>query len=271
MLAVLFLSSCLNLQTVHQFSEEARESTGKFDQLTLSFRQLCQNKAWMQAVRTGTVPRSYPPDCMLPVAADSAMLQMQQVVVDYLDALYRLTGDARASYSFAPVGQALQGNPLVSLKEEQINAYQQMAELVTQFAGEARRKKKTAAYIAQAHEPLSILIDQLTFILDQPLREAARQQQDMLYLQTRELADSTHSFLEKRALIMDYTARSEEYQRQLGLLDTYVALLQNVKEGHRQLYEQRNRLDKDDTIETLSHYTGALYRLQSAFEKIKEQ
>ncbi len=269
--AGMFLVSCLNLQTVHQFSEEALESTAQLNQLTLSFEQLCQNKHWMQAVRTATLPRSYPPDCTLPATADSALLQMQQVVVDYLNGLSALTSSARTSYSFAPLGQALKQNNLVSIKEEQVNAYQQMAELLTQSAGEARRKKKTATYIAQAHEPLMVLIEQLIFVLKEPLREAARQQQDMLYLQTRELADSAHSFLEKRNLILDYAARSEDYHRQLRLLDTYVALLQNVKEGHRQLYEQRNRLDSDDAIETLSHYTGALYRLQSAFEKIKEQ
>lgn len=266
---LLLLTSCLNLQVVHQFSEEALESTAEFEQIDLTFQQLCEKKMMMEAVQTGAIKRNYRKGCPLQMLADSAVLKMQHALVDYLNGLYLLTSNQRISYALDPISQALQENTLINLKEEELGAYQKMIELITQASTEAYRKRKTTQYVTQAREPLNTMIDKLVFIMHESLREAAEQQREMLYLQTKELADSAHSFLEKRNLIHAYASELDYYEQQLQLLDTYVAVLRTIKDGHQELYEKRDHLDKDDALETLMHYTGEIRQLQSKFEKIK--
>lgn len=263
------LTSCLNLQNVHQFSEEALESAATFQQVELTFQQLCKKKHLMEAIRHSAVQRSYEGNCKVHFAADSAILKMQQVVTDYLNGLFLLTANKRITYALDPLAEAIQANALINVQEEETAAYQKMLELLMQASTEAYRKKKAAAYISQAQESLTVLLDQLIFVLDKPLREAAAQQQEMLYLQTRELADSAQSFLEKRSLILDYAGQLEYYQQQQQLLNTYITMLHRIREGHRQLYEKRDQLNKDDVLETLLYYTGELRQLQSEFKKIR--
>lgn len=266
---LLLLTSCLNLQIVHQFSEEALESTAEFEQIELTFQQLCEKKMMMEAIRAGAIKRNYRQGCQLQILADSAALKMQHAIVDYLKGLYLLTSNRRISYSLDPVAQVLQENALVNLEEEELGAYQKMIELIFQASTEAYRKRKTSDYVAQAQEPLGIIIDKIVFVMNESLREAAEQQREMLYFQTRELADSAHSFLEKRNLILAYASELAYYDQQFQLLDAYITILRTVKEGHQQLYEKRDQLDKDDALEILIHYTGEIRQLHSNFEKIK--
>lgn len=266
---LLLLTSCLNLQVVHQFSEEALESTAEFEQINLNFQQLCEKKKVMEAVQAGSIQRNYREGCQLQILADSAVLKMQHAIIDYLHGLYLLTSDQRVSYSLDPVSQALQGHSWLNLQEKELSSYQKIIELVAQASTEGFRKRKTTDYVTQAQEPLNILIDKLIFVMNEPLREGALQQQEMLYLHTRELADSAHSFLEKGNLIQAHAKELDYYGQQLNLMDTYVAILHTVKKGHQQLYEKRHHLDKDDTLEALVHYISEIQQLQSKFEKIK--
>ncbi len=263
------MMSCTSLQSVSQFSEQALASTGEFDRSAPTFQHLCEEKNMMEALRMSQVQRNYQGGCDLALKADTVVNKMQQAVNNYLSGLYLLTSNQRLKYSLDPIAEALQTNTQLGVKEEVVSAYQQVLELLLRSSSEAYRRKKTAWYIEQAQAPLAKILDQLIFIMDTSLREAVEQQREMLYLQTKELSEGAASILEKRNLILSYAQQLKEYEHQCQRLDTYVAILHQIKAGHGDLFEKRQHLNKEESLETLVYYTGRLQQLQRDFEKIK--
>ena len=265
-IVLIISSSCLRLDAVQQYATESQTAAAQFEEITPTFRALCQQKRQLRDLRQGRAQRTYQDSCTLPLRADSAAQAMQTVLIDYLAALYAVSSGERVTYDLSPVGQAISSNSLISLDENTVTAYQSLLGLLTTAATEAYRRREIKRLVAQAHPPLVTLIDQLRFVTHESLREAIAQQQEMQYLNVRELADSAQTFVERRSLWQEYIEQAERYEHQQQQLDTYAAVLNTIKEGHQQLYDQREQLDRKETISALAYYLRELRQLQSTFQ-----
>ena len=264
-------SSCLSLEAVQQYASESAEGTERFSEIDLTFQALCQRKRQWRDLRQSRVLRTYQDSCLLQQQADSALMKMQRAVQEYLMALYAVSSGERVYYSLNPVKEALTGSGLIQVEEKTINAYQNLLELLATASTEAYRRRQVQQLVDQAHPPLTALIDQLTFVVDEAFREAIGQQQEMLYLNTLELADSARTFVERQSLLQQYIEEVRYYEQQLQLLDTYATILATVKDGHQALYDRRRKLHRQETVTTMVFYLAELRRLQTAFEKKVEE
>lgn len=271
LLLVATCSSCLRLEAVQQYATEAQVSTNRFNEIELTFRELCQRKRQIRDLRQGPALRTYQDSCQQHQRADVALQQLQTAVADYLTALSALAGGERITYDLGPVKSALGGSGLISLEENTMGAYQSLLEVLGTAATEAYRRRQLTRLVAEAHLPLLTLLDQLTFVADESFREAIEQQQEMQYLNIRELADSAQTFVERRHLWQEYIEEAAYYEQQQRLLTTYAAMLETIRQGHRQLYDQRNRLNRREAVATLGFYLTELRRLQATFAKLSDE
>ncbi len=258
-------AACLRLSAVQQYADESQTGIHRFDEVSLGFRDLCQRKRQVRDLRRGQAQRTYQDSCVLHRQADSALLTMQSAITAYLSTLSAVSSGERRIYDLSPAADALSNSGLVTWEEGTVGAYQNLLELLATAATETYRRQQVEALVADAHEPLTILLDQFSFAVDESLREAIEQQQEMLYLNTLELADSAQTFVERRGLWQEYVAQSDYYARQLELLNTYAALINTIRQGHQHLYNQRERLDRTETIATTAFYLRQLRDLQQAF------
>ena len=268
---LLVCSSCLRLDAVQQYAAESQAAAAQFKEITPTFRALCQQKRQLRDLSRGRAQRTYQDSCALHLRADSAAQAMQTILVDYLTALQSVSSGGRIAYDLSPVGQAISSNSLISLDENTVTAYQSLLELLTTAATEAYRRREVERLVAQAHPSLVTLIDQLRFVTHESLREAVAQQQEMQYLNVRELADSAQTFVERRSLWQEYIGQAEQYEQQQQQLDTYAALLNTIKEGHQQLYDQRKRLDRKETVSALAYHLRELRQLQTTFQPASDE
>ena len=271
LLLTILCSSCLSLEAVQQYADQSVESNEQFNQIDLTFQELCQRKRQLRDLRQSRVLRTYQDSCWLHQQADSAMTKIAGVVQDYLVALGTVASGDRVSYDLGSAPEVLVGSGLINIEANTLSAYQGLLELLVTASTEAYRRRQVQQLVSQAQGPLATLIDQLTFIADESLREATEQQQEMLYLHTRELADSAQTFMERQAVLLPYLTEAQYYEQQLALLNTYVATLRVIKEGHRQLYEQRDQLHRRETVTTMAFYLNELHQLQRSFAKKTEE
>ena len=260
-------TSCLSLEAVQQYAAEATEGTEQFNNVDLTFQALCQRKRQLRDLRQSRVLRTYRDSCELHQQADSAIIKMQRATQEYLTALYAISSGERVYYSLSPLKDALTGSQLFEIEVSTADAYQQLLELLVTASTETYRRRQVQRLVTQAHAPLTTLLEQLAFVVDEAFREAIQQQKSMLYLNTRELADSAQTFMERQTVLQRYIDEAAYYEQQLQLLDTYVAVLKTIQEGHQQLYDQRARLHRRETVAGLAFYLNELRALQRSFEK----
>ena len=266
LLATLF-SSCLSLEAVQQYAVESAESTEQFTEIDLTFQALCQRKRQLRDLRQSRVLRTYQDSCRLHQQADSAVIEMQNAVQEYLLALYSVSSGERIYYDLSSAKDALTNSGLVDIEANTADAYQNLLELLVTASTEAYRRRQVQQLVSRANTPLVTLINQLTLVVDESFREAIGQQKEMLYLNTRELTDSAQTFIERQQVLEHYLTEAQHYEQQLHLLDTYVAMLGAVKEGHKQLYAQRDRLHRRETVATMAFYLRKLRQLQDSFAR----
>lgn len=267
LLLLITCTSCLSLEAVQQYAAEATEGTEQFNNVDLTFQALCQRKRQLRDLRQSRVLRTYRDSCELHQQADSAIIKMQRATQEYLTALYAISSGERVYYSLSPLKDALTGSQLFEIEVSTADAYQQLLELLVTASTETYRRRQVQRLVTQAHAPLTTLLEQLAFVVDEAFREAIQQQKSMLYLNTRELADSAQTFMERQTVLQRYIDEAAYYEQQLQLLDTYVAVLKTIQEGHQQLYDQRARLHRRETVAGLAFYLNELRALQRSFEK----
>ena len=266
-LLLVVCSSCLSLEAVQQYAAASTEATDTFSGIQLTFQDLCQRKRQLRDLRQSRVLRTYQDSCAMHQQADSTVIKIQGAIQDYLTALHTISSGERVRYSLAPLQEALTGSGLVSLQAPSADAYRNLLELVTTASTEAYRRRQVERLVTQAHPPLTALLDQLTKVLDESWREAIRQQKAMMYLHTRELADSAQTFMERQEVLRRYIDEARYYEQQEQLLDTHVAVLQVIQEGHQQLYERRDQLHRRETVAGLAFYVGELRSLQRTLDQ----
>ena len=266
LLATLF-SSCLRMEAVQQYAAESSESTHQFNEIDLTFRALCQRKRQLRDLRQSRVLRTYQDSCLLHQQADSAIAEIQAAVQEYLVALQAVSSGDRVIYDLSAVKDGLASSGLINIEATTASAYQNLIELLATATTEAYRRRQVQKLVAEANAPLATLIDQLTFVVDESFREAIEQQKEMLYIDTRELTDSAQTFVERQRVLQQYVAESHYYEQQLLLLDTYAIILNTIKQGHQELYEHRDKLQRQETVRAVAFYASQLRQLQQSFEK----
>ena len=262
---VLVCSSCLSMKSVQQFATESTESVEQLAGVSLTFQALCQRKRQLRDLRQSQVLRTYQDSCGLQQQADSAVLLMQGALHEYLVSLATVASGERPQYDLSPAKDALLSSGAISLEEETLGAYQSLLELLATATTEGYRRRQVQQLVKQANGPLATLVEQLTLVVNETFREAIGQQKEMLYLTARETADSAQTFVERQRVLKGYIGEADYYEQQLDLLGTYAEILAVIKEGHQQLYEQRDKLHRQETITTMTYYLKELNGLRTAF------
>ena len=266
LLVISACSSCLSLEAVQQYATESATGTDALDAIELSFRRLCQTKRQLRDLRQSKLRSTYQDSCLLHQQADSAIRVMQNAVQDYLLVLAAVSADERIYYNFTSTRDALTNSGLVSIEASTADAYQNLLSLLVTASTEAYRRRQVQRLVAQAHQPVTTLINQLTVVVDQSLLQAIQQQRQMLYINTLELADSAQSFVERRSLLKEHNEQVAYYEQQEQLLDNYLAILESINKGHQQLYDQREKLHRQETVATMAYYLQELRKLRSSLD-----
>lgn len=176
--------------------------------------------------------------------AEALELQLA-LVADYMGALAALSADSASDYAedVGSLTSSLQKTGRLS--QSTVGAAGKLATTLLNAAAQAWQKAKVGELIGEANAPLQeILATELRAIVDQDFRRDIAIEASFLDAYFEDLLRfGGGSKAANVALNEWFILRKEENEKRAAAVDSYVAVLDKIAEGHQKLYDSRDDLD----------------------------
>lgn len=268
------LVACVNLKTVSDFSATSLKGIQNFEQLDYTFQDHCVDRCEHEAVQRFEFSRSLDCDCGLYLKADSVMLAMYQTIGGYFEALGKLSQNELTEYSTDAVVTSLTAEQLgpLTIDSNLATAYSTISNLMLRATTDFYRRRKIAAYIEEANEPIQVLLDAFQKTTLTNLKGELRFKKERLYAYYMDMKmnNTLQSDYEKGKAATDYYQAMEEIQKKELRMDLFADALLEIAEGHQELYDRRDKLVAKDLALAMLGYSGQVKILVSEFNKLNQ-
>jgi hypothetical protein len=284
---LIFLStvSCINLKTLSSYSENSVEAIKKYDEIGFSFKKICEKncefkinsdeKAIATRLGKGYKPIKEISDCECDIfeKADSSFNKIYFASYQYLEGLKKLSSDEILTFKYDTLSKALKETEILDIKDKEIDAFNKLINVTTKFIVDTKRRKELKSIIEDANQPFQILIDNLKFAIDNPLKLSLETEISLEYnyykalvinqkeLSLKEKIEIETSFIEKRSKILE----------KIKLLSEYSKILDEIKNGHQSLYENRDIIHKKEIANLIASYITNVKELKTEFDNINTE
>lgn len=234
----LSMGSCVNLKHISEFSEYSIEGIEQFETLAPSFSEVCQQDGRQESIRKFDIHRAdY--DCGQNQKADSITEVINNATKNYFYGLLDLSQNDLTNYRTDGFTEALATGDFgpIKLNETDVKAYSDISNLLLRAFTDGFRRKKIKEYVAQAHGPLLKLLHFLELNLVGNLSGKLEVQKSSLknfyfdFVKDKKLSD-----YERTKFAEDYFRRLLEITAQQKELEIFAEILQEIAEGHTNLY-----------------------------------
>jgi len=190
------------------------------------------------------------------------LISANKVLEEYLFSLGRLAADQTITYGPALNSLASEIQASNTFKPEQLNAVSGILGFLLEAEAGRFRQKQVEAAIQATNADLKVLIPALKAIIGQ---DYAR----LLLIEEQTMDAYYHSKLQvgnKQPLLAaliqnqwqdDKTALAQKK----AAVDAYVKILEAIQTGHQQLYDDRNHLTSQETVQAVVRYARTLQPL----------
>lgn len=270
-LLTLFLSSCVSLKYVNDFSVSSLKSVKIFEHINYGFNQNCLDNCQYKKIIALDLNENNC-DCAPNEKADSVTLLIYTTVRGYFDGLSSLSKNDLTSYKMDALTKALkEGNfGSVKIEKEQGEAYNKIFKILLKAFTEGYRKSKVETYVKEANEPIKILLAYLNFNLSENLSGKLNVQKQRIKSYYFDITkDSNLSTYEKTKAAEEYYNKISQIETKQKKLLLYSKLLTKIKNGHQKLFENIVTSNKIEGGKVLIQYASDLQDIISAFNKLK--
>ncbi len=273
-LLLLFCLGCSSLRYVSAYSATSLTALQSFESLDYSFDKACRDKCLYEQLDE---QKLFADDCScsLESKADSAIQNLFSVTKFYLEGLNQLSDNKLTSYSYEGVAGNMTAGKIgnIVISEKQAAAFQKIATTLTNAVTNRYRKKKLKLYIAEANEPLQMIIEALQFNLAANLAGRLNTQQERLKAYTFGLFQHKDlSVYEKKLIIEQYNSSLTALEITRKRIATLSLQLGTIAQGHNDLNKNRHHLnDKNLNLAgKLAGYSATLSKLITEFNTLKK-
>ncbi len=270
----LFISSCINLKTVGDYSAISIESIRNFEEIDYSFLQHCLDRCKDEAIQTFEIKRAQDCSCELYQEADSVTQVFYNSIEGYFQGLGNLSQNELTQYSSNALIGTLTADELgpVKIEERTASAFSSLSNTLLRASTDCYRRKKIVEYIEQANEPIQILLEKFETIISNNLKKELRFKRERLYAYYTDMKmnRTLTSDYEKGKATADYYQALEAIQRKEMELEVFGKSLAEIAKGHQVLYENRNKLSVKNLQELLQGYSSNVKELISEFNKLND-
>jgi hypothetical protein len=283
--SILILSSCVNLKTLHSYSEASQEALKKYDEIGFSFKKVCEKNCEFEinsdeeAIAT-RLSDNYKPikkesecKCDNYLKADTAFNKMYFAILQYLEGLNKLSNDDVLSFKYDTLANALKETEILDVKEEEIDAFNKIVATTTKFIVDVKRRKDLQEIIEFANPSFQVLVGKLQFAVEGPLKLALETEIDLEYnyykaiiinqkeLSLKDKLELENEFIEKRDAILE----------KINLLTEYSKALEEIKKGHQSIYDNRDKIHKKEITGLIAGYITEIKEIKTTFDNIKTE
>lgn len=186
--------------------------------------------------------------------AQARALDLQlTLVADYMAALAALSADGAADYTedAAALTASLRNTGQVS--DPTLGAAGKLAGTLANATARLWQKKQVAVLIEQADAPLQNLLGgELRSIVEQDFRRDLTMESGILDRHFEDLLRTADSSATAKAALREwFVLRKAENLRRMVAVDAYLGVLDKIAEGHRRLFDGRDKLGAADLAQAL--------------------
>lgn len=261
---LLFLSlsfcGCLSLKEVNQYATASITSLSRMGEINYNYSEYCRKDCELRQVRIGDADTSYNCICVEQAAkADSTIYIIHTTIAGYLGAIEQLSNNKNFKYDFSGLSASLQQNPLLNLSQQQASIVNKAGNALAVAATYYYRKNEMKKYLEKADTLFADLMDTYIFLLDNRLRKQLRTEYEIRLTNTQQmLENSVNNKALKQFIVKQFLDDKKYYDQHCSYLDCYVLLLRKVKDGHHQLFLQRNHLNDKSVKDLAMRYVAEI-------------
>ena len=248
-----YCTSCLSLKEVNEYAATSITSLNRINTVSYSYADYCRRDCELRQMRLGEIDTLY--NCLCsPVAtkADSTIFIIHKTITGYLQAIEQLSNNQNFEYDASGLAGALQDNPLLKLNEQQKGIFTKAGNILATAATAFYRKKELKKYLEKADPIFSDLMETFIFILNNRLRVQLVLEHEIRFANQKQLLQNAKADNGLKQLIVKQSIADQVfYITHIDYLNCYVTLLGKIRDGHHQLYLQRNHL-KDKKVKDLA-------------------
>ncbi len=251
--AICSCTGCLSLKEINEYSSTSITSLNKINDIQYSYSEYCSRDCDLQQMRKGVIDTQFNCNCtQIALKADSAIWQIHSTITNYLQAIEQLSNNQQFTYDATGLAGALQSNQLLRLNDQQTAIISKSGNFLATIATAFYRKRELKKYIEQADPILGELMETFVYLLNNRLRVQLRIDYEKHETNLKQqLDDSSTGKSLKQMIVLQFINERKYYLHHISLLDCYVSLIEKVKEGHHQLYLQREHL-QDKSLKNLA-------------------
>jgi hypothetical protein len=271
LLGVLLLNGCVHLKTLNDFSSRSVTGLKKIDDLGYSFTISCNERCEtvqlekLQLLKTDC-------DCRPERSADSVTQAIYKAVKGYFEGLEKLSDNQLTNYKYTNLAKAIKEGDWggVTINKSHVDAYAKISSVITRAVTDGYRKNKLSKYVAEANEPIRILLDALEFTMVSNLsKKLDVQTERMTGFYFDMVSDSSVSAYEKKKLIEEYNDMVTGNENRKKLIISYGKGLRSIAAGHQEIFENRNKFRRKELLELLSQYSSDIQDIIDEINTLK--
>ena len=266
-LILILCTSCANLKKVNDFSSSSLQSIKNFENIDYSFNQACNDAGKLERIRNAQfVLDTSKFDCGSNRIADSITLVIYNSIKGYFDGLTNLSNNDLTNYKLDTLATAF---IKANVSDSSASAYAKISNILFRTLTNEYRKKKIQQYIGEANDAIKVLLNNLSFQLNQNLNGKLKIQEQKLTSIYYDLFQKANSPYEKLVISREYDMKIASLKNKEEQITSFAIGLQKISDGHQKLYEDRNKLTEKKFKDLISGYSSSIQDINAKFNKIK--
>lgn len=252
------LIGCQNLKDIRSYTDEANAAASSFPAVAATAYNACIEEERYKFLRD---QRTFAPaaavfDAAGPAVRETCGAQAKTrdrlvaaflVVNTYLATLGKLAADNVAVYDKRIDAISSNAGTLLGFTSDQQQAVGALAKLIISAFTNGWRHGKLQEAIGTAQQPMQVVLDAIAKDLQQFESTGLRVQKGALdsFYQDVQLSRPNES---PAILAYQYNQELGSIERQREAVESYLKILDQIKQGHTKLFEARNQLGSRDTL-----------------------
>jgi hypothetical protein len=279
------LSGCTLLKKVNDYSNSSLRSIQGYEKLKGGFTEAYiarlrqqqfkdySNVTFLEVDSSKPLPGSHVTLAQVK-SLDSSMTVIYYAIEGYFTGLARLSADSLTNYRIDTITNPLVCRNIIdttAVSPATVSAYSTIAHYLAVALTNEYRAKHIKKYVAQADEPIRILIGKFStnlkvslYTLLETQRQAYR---DEYYL---DLLSKAAPGFGKKQVIEDYQQQIDGIRSKELMIDTYTRCLDSVAAGHAYLAAHLHELKAKDVKDAMAGYASVIKDMYFSFNTIKK-
>jgi hypothetical protein len=254
----LLLAACIDLSEVGKFAAISEIANAAFPGLVADIQDSCERRA------------NYAPDdrrqevllhCKNLSTSKNGLLQAQQVLLNYMEALKNLSSDKTITY-----GQKLDALPDAlsksGLDDNQVKATTSLAKILIDAAIGGYRRKEVGKLVGETNGDIQTVTAALKKVIgvgytkELELEEEAIKAFYETNLKEHEKQEPLTALLVKKSWAEDL----DGVQKRKSAALAYGKVMDSIAKGHQKLYDSRNRWSTEELVKQLGPEISDIYK-----------